>query len=56
MKKLAKEMIAYRAKNSLSQEEFAKKCNLSLKTVSRAELGAKLSKITTEKIKQAMEV
>ena len=54
MEKIAKQIIAYRAKKSLSQEEFAKRCNLSLKTISRAEQGEKLSKITVEKIRQTI--
>jgi len=57
MEDLAQKMIEYRAKESISQEELAERCNLSLKTISRVELGkSKCSKITLAKIKRIVEV
>ena len=53
---LQDEMIRYRAKENISQEEFAKRCGLSKQTVYCVENGIQEpSKITREKIRLVLE-
>lgn len=52
---ISEEIIRFRAKNNLSQKEFAHLVGLSEKTINRTECGAKPSRITLAKIKMAIE-
>lgn len=54
-KNISEEIIRFRAKNNLSQKEFAHLAGLSEKTINRTECGAHASRITMAKIKMAME-
>lgn len=51
MENLADKMLSYRAKNDLSQAEFAKMCKLTVQTICNVENGVqKPSKLTRQKI------
>ena len=53
---LQEEMIRYRAKNSMSQAEFAKRCGVTLQTINSVEKGHQNpSRLTEAKIRIAME-
>lgn len=52
---IADEMLRYRARERISQKEFAKRCGLSLQTVNSVENGKQTpGKLTIEKIKLAI--
>lgn len=51
-KKLAQDIVDYRAKHSMSQREFAEKCKVSVQTVYHLESGIQSpSRVTRAKIK-----
>lgn len=51
-KKLADDIISYRAKNNMSQRAFATKCGVSLQTIYHLESGIQSpSKLTRKKIR-----
>ena len=53
---LSEKMIRYRAKNRLSQREFAKKCGVTVQTICSVENDKqKAGKLTEQKILIAME-
>lgn len=52
---ISEEIIRFRAKNNLTQKEFADRAGLSEKTIHRMECGASASRITMMKIKMAIE-
>lgn len=52
---ISEEIIRFRAKNNLSQKEFAKRAGLSEKTIHRIECGAGAGRITIMKIRMAIE-
>ncbi len=52
MTDLQKDMVTYRAKESISQRELARRCNLSAQTVNSVENGLQTpSKMTETKIR-----
>ena len=56
MMTLQEEMVHYRAKNRLTQREFAKKCGVTVQTINSVENGRQeAGKITEQKIRIAME-
>lgn len=54
-KSISEEIIRFRAKNNLTQKEFADRAGLSEKTIHRTECGAHASRITMAKIRMAIE-
>lgn len=52
---LAEEIILYRAKNNLTQEDFAKMCGMSPVTILRAEKSLPMHKRTEVQIRLAMQ-
>lgn len=56
MEDLIKEMIAYRARNSMTQAQFAERCGLSTMTINAIENGKQsATALTREKIRQVVE-
>lgn len=53
---LQEEMVRYRAKERISQTEFAKRCGVTVQTINAVENGVQTpSKLTETKIRMAME-
>lgn len=53
---LGERIIEYRAKNNLTQKEFAEKVGVTNITISRIEAGRECSKINKVKIEKLLEV
>lgn len=56
MEDLSKKMLEYRAKHSISQTELAKRCGITLQTLTNVERGLQNpSRLTAEKIRLVIE-
>ena len=55
MENLAKRMVRYRAKESISMKELARRCNVTLQTIHNIETGIQdPSRVTKEKIEMVI--
>ena len=52
---LSKLMLEYRAKESISQRELAKRCGLAYETIRKAEQGRMCSLLTEAKIRRVVD-